>query len=50
MNNGTWTWKILDYLSGPGLTCSNLPDSDWFYYNQSGMLLEKSENVLKLAV
>ena len=28
----------------------NLLDSDWFYYNQAGMMLEKYENLLKLSV
>ena len=33
----TWTWiKLLD--------------SDWFYYNEPGMLLEMSENLLELSV
>ena len=27
-----------------------LLESDWFYYNQAGMLLEKSENLLELFV
>ena len=27
-----------------------LPDSDWFYYNQADMLLEKSENLFQLSV
>ena len=28
----------------------NLLDSNWFYYNQAGMLSEISENVLELSV
>ena len=31
-------------------TCSNLLDSDLFYYNQPGMLLKKSRNLLELYV
>ena len=51
--------KYLDYLGfelilwyiGVGLnTRIKLLDSDWFYYNQAGMLLEKSENLLELSV
>ena len=30
-------------------TCTNLLDSDWFCYNQAGMLLEKYENLFKLS-
>ena len=29
---------------------TNILDSDWFYYNQTGILLEKSENLLELSV
>ena len=29
---------------------TNLLDLDWFYYNQTGMLLEKSESLFKLSV
>ena len=31
-------------------TCCNLLDSDLFYYNQAGMLLKKSRNLLELYV
>ena len=31
-------------------TWINLLDSDWFYDNQVGMLLEKPENLLELSV
>ena len=31
-------------------TWSNLLDSDLFYYNQAGMLLKKSRNLLELYV
>ena len=34
-----WAWKTLGLL-----------DSDWFYNNQVGMLLEKFENLLELSV
>ena len=30
-------------------TWTNLLDSDWFWYNQAGMLLEKYENLLELS-
>ena len=51
--------KYLDYLGfelilgyiGLGLEKRfNLLESDWFYYNQGRMLLEKSENSLELSV
>ena len=29
---------------------TNLLYSDWFYYNEAGMLLEKSKNLLELYV
>ena len=31
-------------------TWNNSLDSDWFRYNQAGMLLEKYENLLELSV
>ena len=51
------TWTILDlnwfydilYL-GLKSAETNLLESDWFYYNQGRMLLEKSENSLELSV
>ena len=48
--------KYSDYLTGFELILSyvglglNLLDSDLFYYNQAGMLLEKYENLLELSV
>ena len=58
----TWTRKILELPYWTRIdfmiywTCTyentwtNLLDSDRFYYNQAGLLLEKSENVLELSV
>ena len=31
-------------------TWTNLMDTDWFYYNQAGLLLEKYEKLLELSV
>ena len=43
-----WFYNILDlYLKN---SWTNLLDSGWFYYNQTGMQLEKSENLLELSV
>ena len=39
-------------ISNLGLknTWTNVLDSDWFYYNQAGILQEKLENLLELSV
>ena len=53
--------KYLDYLTGVGLilwhirlglenTWTNSLDSDLFYYNQAGMLLEKYESLLEWSI
>ena len=43
-----WFYDILEV--GLKKTWTNSLDSDWFYYNQAGILLEKSENLLELSV
>ena len=43
-----WFYDMLKLKSKT--TWTNLLDSDWFYYNQAGMLLKKSENLLELFV
>ena len=53
--------KHLDYLTGFGLilwyiglgpesTWTYWTDSDWFYYDQAGMMLQKYENSLEWSV
>ena len=59
----TWTQKYLTTLLDSNLdsfydlvdlnlenTLTNLLDSDWFCYNQAGMLLENSKKLLELYV
>ena len=47
-----WAWiSFIDILElDLKNTWTNLLDSDLFYYNQEGMLLEKSEYLLELSV
>ena len=46
--NLDWFYDTLDL--GLKHACTKLLDSDWFDYNQAGMVLGKSENLLELSV
>ena len=46
--NLDWFYDILDLALQHA--CTKLLDSDWFDYNQAGMVLGKSENLLELFV
>ena len=53
-NPGLLYWAWIGFIDILELdlknTWTNLLDSDLFYYNQEGMLLEKSEYLLELSV